>query len=210
MKVNYKRAMKKQQKTNLELVRSSSPTVKMREKLKREANRMQVSERAIFNLFRTSPTFRKIMASKANRQSVHEQTFWVALKATLGTEHVTKLPVAGKNAVYLEKGKMVAAEDKSPWNLSKSLDFKVEIAGNTFLICHKYTRQEGGSQDNQYADVQALLLQARGCQKAHVIAVCDGEYYNQDRMKNLKKHFTTKKVHVCKSEDLEDLIVNLC
>ena len=210
MKVDYKRAVKKQQKTNSKLVQSPSPTEKMREKIKREASRIQVSERALTNLYKKFPTVRKMLAAKANRQSIHENTFWVALKTHLGTENVEKLPAGGKKAIYLEKGKVVDVATKSPWNVSKSLDFKIELGGQTFLICHKYTAQEGGAQDNQYADVQSLLLQARGCQKAHVIAVCDGAYYNNERMKNLKKHFTTKKVHVCNSETLEDLITSLC
>lgn len=209
MRVNYAKAVKAQQKQNLKLVTGASPDQRMRAKIKREAKRIQASERAILHLYQKSPTFRKYLAPKASRQSVHETAFFEALVRTFGKDSVVKLPSSGKNALYLEKGKVVSQSKKSPWNLSKSVDFMVEVEGTKFYICHKYTKQEGGSQDNQYADIQSVMLQGRGCQKGHVIAVCDGEYYTPERMAHLNKHFTTKRVHVCTSEVLDTLIASL-
>ena len=91
MKVDYKRAVKKQQKANAKTVQSPSPTVKIREKIKREAERIGSSERALTNLYKQYPTIRKMLAPKANRQSIHENTFWIALQTHLGKENVEKL-----------------------------------------------------------------------------------------------------------------------
>lgn len=209
MQVDYAKAQKAQQKQNNRLVRNPIPNEEMRGKICRKASRIKVKEEELLELYGKSLAFRKMFAEKANRQSIHEKTFFEALNKEWEGEEVEKLPAHGKNAIYLEGGKLVSLEEKSPWNVSKSLDFRLEVAGQTFLICHKFTNQSGGAQDNQFADVQSLLLQSRGCRKAHVIAVCDGAYYNEERMAHLNNHFTTKKVHVCSSDGLTALIENL-
>ncbi len=61
----------------------------------------------------------------------------------------------------------------------KSIDFEWEVGAFKFFASHKYTKDGGGAQDNQYEDIQNFLRHTRDCNLKNTIflAICDGEYY---------------------------------
>lgn len=95
---------------------------------------------------------------------------------------IEKLPVRGKNSVCFNSfGEIVpATKDKL---VSKSADFYID--GRYYT--QKYTREEGGAQDNQFHDV--VLFLENGSKKNKVGAILDGSYWiekgNLDHIKLL-------------------------
>ena len=91
-----------------------------------------------------------------------------------------KLPIGGRKCVRFDgDGNIVWNKDN---NVSKSADFYI----NGVYYTQKYTNEQGGSQDNQFADVEQFLRY--GSKKYKVGAILDGNYWKTNR-KILEKEF---------------------
>ena len=92
----------------------------------------------------------------------------------------TVLPQSGKSCIrFTETGDIVSKKDS---NTSKSADFHI----NTTYITQKYTRGNGGAQDNQYNDVVDFLI--KGSKHHKVAAIVDGSFWDEKR-KELREFF---------------------
>lgn len=208
MKVNYDAEQTKAKKANLKLLDDSVLTKEKKEKVKRYALKKGLSIKACEKEFRSNKLFRSLFIPDTSRQNVHEKAFGSWLQERFGEHNVFKLSNSGTTALYFEKGSLNQGK-KSDKNLSKSIDFDLVFNGKRFLISHKYTENEGGSQDNQYTDVQLFLKEAQGVKdaKTYAIAVVDGEYYQRySRLEFLQKLYQKKKVFVTTSDKLESLL----
>lgn len=91
-----------------------------------------------------------------------------------------KLPSSGKRCVRFDsEGNIVDAKGN---NISKSADFYI---GGVYYT-QKYTNENGGAQDNQFADVEQFLR--NGSKKHKVGAILDGNYWKTHK-RILKKEF---------------------
>ena len=88
----------------------------------------------------------------------------------------------GKNCVRFDREGNICSEKTIA--ATKSVDFIIE---NTF-ITQKYTRNQGGAQDNQFQDVINFLN--AGSIKNKVGALLDGEYWEEKRS-ILKAYYKT-------------------
>jgi len=100
----------------------------------------------------------------------------------------------GNQEIYLYRGKFLSRQEvKHLPDRPKSLDFRFglnTISGRhiNIYVTHKYTKQGGGSQDNQFSDIKKTLDNAEGCcDNLYIVAVCDGNYFIQtDKNGNTK------------------------
>lgn len=101
-------------------------------------------------------------------------------------ENFRELPARGDGALYLYEGKVISHDDKKGKETSKSIDFawKYSFGDKTlnFYATHKYTREEGGAQDNQYQDVKIFHAHAKKCvdKNCLFLSITDGPYYWQN------------------------------
>lgn len=91
-----------------------------------------------------------------------------------------KLPAGGKNCIRFDEVGNIT--NKKGNNVSKSADFYI----NGVYYTQKYTNENGGAQDNQFADVEQFLR--NGSKTTKVGAILDGEYWSSKR-EVLKKDF---------------------
>ena len=116
-------------------------------------------------------------------------------------ENFEQLPSGGNDALYVVNGKIVNGKDKDDQKTGKSIDFKWEYTFNgktlTFYATHKYTKSAGGSQDNQYKDVQEFHTESRNCINENILllSITDGPYY-------LLKETSVKKQNLTKLDYL--------
>lgn len=107
-------------------------------------------------------------------------------------KQVQTLPAGGPNAKYIYKGEVVCGQDefvKATGNKSgevKSIDFEIDITdvhgvSRKFYVSHKHTTKQGGTQDNQWKDLQDFMKQAMEANipNTYFIALADGDYYNR-------------------------------
>lgn len=119
----------------------------------------------------------RIVASIFIKEPIKQNIIENLISAYLKTP---KLPVGGRKCVRFD-GDGDIVWDKGN-NVSKSADFYI---GRVYYT-QKYTNEHGGSQDNQFADVEQFLR--NGSKKHKVGAILDGNYWNTHR-KILEKEF---------------------
>ncbi len=127
------------------------------------------------------------------------------------TPHIVdfeNLPSSGKNAYYINgDGKIVKGEKTS----SKSLDFRWMTDETEFFAAHKYTRESGGTQDNQYSEMRTLLrLFQNGIVDTHraLIVIVDGPYYTARKMEELYGYVRLQapKSYACHIEQVPSIL----
>lgn len=103
------------------------------------------------------------------RQTIHEQAQYDFLRSH-GIQ-IQLLPKHGSRSLHIADGVVGTTRGST-----KSIDAIIEIGGVPHYATMKYTKDSGGAQDNQCADVRAFIDAANGC-NAQFIALLDGPYY---------------------------------
>ena len=83
-------------------------------------------------------------------------------------------------------------------SISKAVDFYLESNNNIYVFTHKYTKQSGGAQSNQYEDVLNFLRYAPNSpfkdektkKTVYIGAILDGDFY-LDKIEETQKKFPT-------------------
>ena len=134
--------------------------------------------------------FRATILPEPGRQGVHEKALDAYIKSEVPLlTNSLMLPKSGPNARWFNSGQIVAS---NPKNDTKSIDLQAEIVKNdeiipVYGIC-KYTKDGGGAQDNQHADVVSTLKHCSKDQKFLTIALLDGGYYLKPDKNGISKH----------------------
>ena len=90
----------------------------------------------------------------------------------------------------------------------KSIDFIWETNGRKIYATQKYTNEAGGAQDNQYNDILTFLINTVKNDTNFFIAIVDGNYYTEAKLKELKK-FEKENVKVCNSSELNEVLYKI-
>ena len=135
------------------------------------------------------PMFAASFAKEARRTGFHEETAAQWLKAFPSVQDFTTLPKSGANALYVTGDGEVRRGSEIQGRPSKSLDFRWRTGTTTCYAMHKYTREGGGTQDNQYREMRELLQQFLRCpdESCILIVIVDGPYYTEARMATLRR-----------------------
>ena len=95
---------------------------------------------------------------------------------------------------------------------SKSIDFQWKTGKTTFYASHKYTKEGGRGQDNQYREVKGLLGNFMKCSvdSCALVVIVDGSYYTSKKMKELKtflRAYDPKSYATC-IEGVQDVLIS--
>ena len=160
-------------------------------KIRTFVNRFGYDEETVCKKIEEDPMFACFFAKDPGKMKVHEK----AAETYLGMfpdliRSFSPLSAVGKKAKYInETGGIITG--KKPAGI-KSLDF-TWIAGDTGIVCfaaHKFTRESGGNQDNQFNELIRLLQAFKSCndKKIALFAICDGPYYDARTLSVLLQH----------------------
>jgi hypothetical protein len=140
------------------------------------------------------------------RQNFYENQALAFLNSMNSVRSATKLPAGGSNAQYIIDGKLGHSRDFSRIGENKSIDFEVILEDNSrILLSAKYTKDEGGAQDNQFNDLKNFIKNAEKYPKNDVkfAALADGSYYQtHGRIREMEK-LANGKVIVATVENFE-------
>ncbi|PWV43541.1 hypothetical protein [Candidatus Phytoplasma asteris] len=115
-------------------------------------------------------------------------------------------------SIFIKKQEIVQKKEINQYISSKgkSIDFsfKYKDLEIIFYVFHKYTKESGGSQDNQKNDVKISIEEAKtDTQKYNknimILFICDGDYYSEYKMKELKKVANQQNLKVLSSNELQ-------
>lgn len=161
-----------------------------------------------------------------SKQNFHEKEAIEYIGKIKNVSNAIKLNSGGNNAIYIQNGNIISGANNTALNSNKSIDFYWEYVNTDGVVfkcyaTHKYTKQSGGAQDNQFNDVQNFVNSANGYSKNDGIiffAICDGEFYkefypgqnNCTRLKYLENSTRRNSpVHVCDIDTLESILISL-
>lgn len=130
------------------------------------------------------------------KQNLTENIVAEIIKSNKDVKDFQVLSKGGKNSIRLNSnGEFVYG--KCNMKDTKSVDYVFTYKSNQFYATQKFTRGRGGSQDNQCRDVIDFLKHGSLRNKEHFMAVLDGDYYTEEKMKELKDIFKDKKnIHI--------------
>ncbi|MCR4912844.1 MAG: hypothetical protein K5983_03725 [Lactobacillus sp.] len=143
-------------------------------------------------------TFLLQFVKAPNKQTKHQHyaANWISKNIPF-IEHVDELSAGGKNALYVDNGTVRDGIATSQTLTGKSIDFRwiYRLCNKslTFYATHKYTKTDGGHQDNQFADVKEFLDEARKSinTNEYFFSITDGQFY-QHKYTKVKNDCRTK------------------
>jgi len=142
------------------------------------------------------------------RQNFCENVAAEWIRDVLRAADFDNLPTRGQNAVYLgSNGNFVQARNANAEDRrSKSLDFRWREGNWTIYASHKYTRESGGAQDNQFNDVRNLIsrFQTSPSENVVLINIVDGAYYTDAKMEELI-HYQRDRIPLSRAIHIEEL-----
>lgn len=168
-------------------------------KIKNFADRWSINEEFVKNdLLKGNDMFLLTFAKDPGKQTFHQHLAAKWLSQLPFVQNFQELPAGGKDALYIHKGIIIRGEtkkNKTDEVIPKSIDFswKYQYKDKVlqFYATHKHTKTSGGSQDNQYRDVQEFHIQAKECKDSNycLVSITDGPYYhlNESIVKDMTK-----------------------
>ena len=124
---------------------------------------------------REDKLFAATFAKDPGRQNIYEKCQIEVIRKHCEVQY----PLTGNNSLFINDGKISNIKGKS-----KSLD---AIINNSYYATLKYTKDSGGSQDNQRADVVLTLEEAKTCKESFAV-IADGAYW-QKHLPELKNTY---------------------
>ncbi len=176
----YREEYKKAVKGNINALLSEIESQDMIDKISNWANKFEYTFDEVKNKILEDEMFQCVFIKEPNRQNLYEKLAGTYIESLSMVQNFKFLPSGGKNAKYMVSGKMFKGVDLiEQAKNTKSIDFQWNVGNWEFYATHKYTKDGGGAQDNQYEDVQTFLNNTRDCNIKNTIflAICDGEYY---------------------------------
>lgn len=159
----------------------------IRKKIATYAWRFGCNEEEIQEKIQNDKMFAAHFATDPKRQQLHEKVAAAWLLEIPEIKEFEILPSSKKKGLYVTNdGIIQEGKGKAP---GKSLDFRWITKGKTCFASHKYTDQKGGSQDQQFEEMEYLLKRFRDCEEKNyvLIVIVDGAYYTDEKMQKLRR-----------------------
>ncbi len=192
-KIDYETPYKVALEHNISEVRAAvlSGDVGMHTKLVNYSKKYGIPIKFLEHKVLNDNVFANRFAKEPSRQTLHQKVAAAFIESINCVEDFRQLPAGGQNAKFICSDGVVREGEND--GMAKSIDFFWKFDGNNYYAAHKHTTDEGGSQDNQFNDLQLFLKYAAESKKANTyfLAIGDGEYY-QRKYKSGNKEYRTR------------------
>lgn len=228
--INFARHINQLRDENIRHIMYTIDTPETMERIEQFSQRSGLSTDYIFNLLNGSEQkdLQKYIAAQIAINPIKQSSFerislqWI--RRRLPMINMVKSPGAGPDALRFHDHKIVpTALITTPTTRCRSMDFTgtLPVAGAPTLqlyVYHKYSRQQGGSQDNNFEDMVHFIHEANNANMIHThfFAIVDGDYYHTPlkrrrctRADSLRSMVRSKRVHVLRTSDMPDLITHI-
>lgn len=195
MIVDYEKYKKEEVKKNIKKLRDNITDQSIMKKIRNWADKYDLTFEFVRHKVFIDDIFALNFVKDPGRQNFHENTAAYFLGSLYPIYEFELLPKGGASAKVINNGMLVSLkQSKESTSNPKTIDFSWIIKTNkgTNIRCyasHKYTKDKGGSQDNQYNDLKSFMQHAHQNQAKNTMffAICDGKYY-QEVNKETKKN----------------------
>ncbi|WP_284928804.1 hypothetical protein [Candidatus Phytoplasma sp. AldY-WA1] len=205
-KIDYKTKYREQLKQNLENFNIKDK--KTLKKIKKFCEKFNFIQEEVETSIKHNNFLKAWFILEPLKQNFYEKVFGEFLKNDINGIFEVYKP---KN-IFIKKQEIVQKKEINQYISSKgkSIDFsfKYKDLEIIFYVFHKYTKESGGSQDNQKNDVKISIEESKtDTQKYNknimVLFICDGDYYDKNKIQELKKVTTQQNLKVLSSNELQ-------
>ena len=176
------------------------------------------SEEEVRQEIRDRKLFRAKFAKDPRKQGIHEKLAGAFIESLPNVGNFKVLP---KSKLQLLGGLVMSkkeVKERGGTGEAKTLDFEWQSKGKQIYASHKYTKDGGGGQDNQYRDMKDFIREANKSHTPNTIflAIADGPYYGMNdtgsrttKLQNLQYLANRTNVFALSGEELEEFLNNL-
>ena len=218
--MDYEKEYKKQMRKNNKDVLNQLDSDSMKVKIDNFAEKNGFNPKEVRDNIKNNEMFRSVFAKDPAKQNFYQNKAAEYISTMNNVKNFKVLPTNGDNAKYIINGNISEGKELKNKNQdTKSIDFYFEYGKYNIYASHKYTKNEGGAQDNQYKDVQEFLKNSRDNNSKYTkfIAICDGDYYqhkdtksgDNTRIERLERLTDNKKVFVTNIDGLASVLKKL-
>jgi len=176
------------------------------------------TETQVIEKIKIDPMFRSFFLKDPIRQNMYEKVV---------SQFISKIPDVKnfgkpKPALYIANNELMTKEQlqrKKIDSACKSIDFYWDYKGKKCYAYHKYAKEPGGHQDNQYNDLLQFIKVSSTVRGKDLVffAIADGEYFNSNdgkvnkkRIEHLRDSAKKKNVFGLTSEEIPKVLSQLC
>jgi|SRR3989344_3779444 len=133
---------------------------------------------------------RSVFSKDPGKQKLHEN---IAAKFIESLSSVKSFRQLNHSELFIVKGGVIPKKElikQGSHKSAKTIDFEWETKNKKIYASHKYTKEGGGAQDNQYKDLQEFISESNqsNLQNTLFLAIADGAYYQtRDAGAGIKK-----------------------
>lgn len=190
--LNYDSLYKEKVKENIEYLRNNINEKSVSIKISKWAKKYELDPKYVKYKLSMDDMFALNFIKEPSRQNFHEDAAASEIANWNIIDNFIQLDKSGAKAKVIDNGRVISLSEVSSSKLiTKTIDFQWDLTNvNTgeIFTCyasHKYTKDNGGAQDNQYNDVKIFMEHASKNDDRYILffAVCDGKYY-QGKQRN--------------------------
>lgn len=166
---------------------------------------------------KTDKLFRWFFVNDPKKQNFYEKYAAAHIREMPGVSKFEQLPtnklgIIGGIVITMSEGKARGGNPES-----KTIDFTWKHGDITYYASHKYTKDAGGAQGNQYKDLQDFLVEANksNAPSSLFLAIADGPFYGGQngrqgttRMDNLRRIANGRNVFALTINDLAEFMAS--
>lgn len=210
-KIDYQGVFARVRKENLKIVKSQIVNGviiddELDTKINNHVDRWEgiISRDDIVSELQTTKTVPTFLAKDPSRQNLTEGIAKEYLERFDEISEVEILPKSGQNSWSIINGVLDRTNNftKAEKNGHKSIDFRITLSnGKIIFAAHKYTKANGGAQDNQGNDLLAFVVSADQYPDNDYlfVAIGDGEYYTDNKVNGMRAK--SDNVIVCSTDN---------
>lgn len=221
MKVDYDQAFKEQLSKNVEAFKADIQNGHNLDRLINFAQRYGLDVNDVIYKAQNDDVFALGFVKDPARQNFHENFAAEYIKNLPSVTAFEQLPKGGRNAKTVISGMVVDyLQAQQTHKKQKTIDFEFNIVNSDNRLIkvyasHKYTKDSGGAQDNQYENLINFMEHAKDNRDKDVyfLAICDGPYFQKTDAHGLSKierlndmFYTNNKLKAITIEDIETTI----
>lgn len=212
--IDWEKEVKAQNKENLLECEKNLNSKEYRTKIEKWCRKFGFDFDTIFTKAKSDQYFRACFAKDPKKQNIYEKILAEHISSLSFVSNFQKLSSGGKNALYIDRGVLRKGREYPHNKPAKSVDFSWTIKNNKgetiqFYAFHKYIEESGGAQDNQFKEIKHCIEIGRnGSQETsrRVIFICDGDYFTDKKIKELRNLKGSRNFIILRSEELEKYI----
>lgn len=217
--IDWDKEIKEQIEKNLLECKKRLESKEYRTKIEKWCHKLGFDFKEVLEKAKNDHLFRAFFAKDPKKQNIYESLVAKYIESLEFVSDFKKLSSGGKNALYIDRGNIRKGNEFLHNKPAKSVDFLWTINNKKrgiirFYAFHKYIEESGGTQDNQFKEIRKCIEVGKNgswenYQQIIFVCICDGAYFTEKKIKELKNLIGNWNCVILKSDELEKYLLKI-